>query len=71
MIFYFKYLDGIHTNENAIKFAYSTNPKGLMLVTDCIAAVDKPDGEYLLGEQQVVVKDRRAFQKGTNVVAGR
>lgn len=42
-----------------------------MLVTDCIAAVDKPDGEYFLGEQQVVVKDRRAFQKGTNVVAGR
>ncbi|KAF0396654.1 Metallo-dependent hydrolase [Gigaspora margarita] len=42
--------DGIHVHPNSIKMAYDSHPKGAVLVTDAMAAMGLPPGDYALGD---------------------
>ncbi|CAG8518539.1 14251_t:CDS:2, partial [Racocetra persica] len=42
--------DGIHVHPNSIKMAYDSHPDGAVLVTDAMAAMGLPPGDYTLGD---------------------
>ncbi|MBQ6823319.1 MAG: N-acetylglucosamine-6-phosphate deacetylase [Clostridia bacterium] len=52
--------DTIHVNEHLFPTLAKLKEERLCLITDCIEAGGLPDGQYALGGQPVVVKDRRA-----------
>lgn len=64
--------DGIHTHETALRLAYRLNPDGLVLVTDALAPMGLPCGDYKLGKQPITVQGepKRATVKGTNTLCG-
>lgn len=48
--------DGIHVHPRMVKLAYRTlGSKRLTLVTDAMSAMGMPPGEYVIGDQDVVV----------------
>ncbi|RIA96959.1 Carbohydrate Esterase Family 9 protein [Glomus cerebriforme] len=47
--FYGIICDGIHVHPNSVKIAYDSHPKGAILITDAMAAMGLPPGEYTLG----------------------
>lgn len=63
--------DGMHTDDSALRLAYSFNPNGLILVTDCISAMGLADGNYRLGNVGIEVKSMCATVKHTKTLAGR
>jgi N-acetylglucosamine-6-phosphate deacetylase len=63
--------DNLHTHPAATRIAFKSNPRGIVLVTDSIAATGLEDGHYQFGSQDVHVKDKRATLADTNVLAGR
>ncbi|CAK8677004.1 N-acetylglucosamine-6-phosphate deacetylase-like isoform X1 [Clavelina lepadiformis] len=69
-IYYGLIADGIHTDPAAIRIAYKANPKGLILITDAIAAMGLKPGTYQLGQQCVTIKNSGAYLAGSNVLAG-
>lgn len=62
--------DGIHTHDSALRIAYHTHSKGLVLVTDAIAALGMNDGVHKLGTQTIHVKGLEAKLDGTDTTAG-
>lgn len=53
--------DGLHVHPTIIKMIWRTvGPKRLTLVTDAMAAMGMPDGEYQLGDWSVTVTDGEA-----------
>lgn len=53
--------DGKHVHPVAIKLLLKAKGvEGVLLVTDAMAAAGMPDGQYKIGELDVVVKDRTA-----------
>lgn len=64
--------DGIHTHEAALRIAYRLAPQGLVLVTDALAPMGLPDGEYRLGETRITVSGtpRCAKVTGTDTLCG-
>lgn len=62
--------DGIHTHDSALRIAYRTHSKGLVLVTDAIAALGMPEGVHKLGTQTIHVKGLEAKLDGTDTTAG-
>ena len=59
-------LDGIHLAPEATMLAANAAGDRFVLITDAIAAAGKPDGEYLLGDRTVVLKDGACrLQDGT------
>ncbi|XP_013185703.2 N-acetylglucosamine-6-phosphate deacetylase [Amyelois transitella] len=69
-VYYGLISDGTHTHPAALRIACRANPEGLVLVSDAVAALDLPDGNYRIGPQAVTVKDGRAFITGTDVLCG-
>jgi len=50
--------DGIHVHPAAMSLLTRVKgPERVVLVTDAIRAAGMPDGEYMLGEQSIIVKD--------------
>jgi len=50
--------DGIHVHPAAMNLLTRVKgPERVVLVTDAIRAAGMPDGEYMLGEQSIIVKD--------------
>ncbi|CAG8528013.1 15661_t:CDS:2 [Acaulospora colombiana] len=47
--FYGIICDGIHAHPNSIKIAYDCHPRGAILITDAIAAMGLPPGNYTFG----------------------
>lgn len=62
--------DGVHLDSRVVKIAWMAQSKGLILVSDAMAAAGMPDGEYVLGERQVKVADGVARIKGEDTLAG-
>lgn len=53
--------DGHHVHQGAIKLVVKTKtPHKTMLITDCMRAGGMPDGDYTLGDFDVVVKEGTA-----------
>jgi len=63
--------DGEHVNPVAIKvLLLAKGADGVVLITDAMSAAGMPDGEYLLGELPVVVKNNVARLKDGGSLAG-
>ncbi|KAF3921251.1 hypothetical protein ABW21_db0205804 [Orbilia brochopaga] len=63
--------DGVHVHPANIKWAYKSNPSGLCLVTDAMALLGLPDGEYAWGNGESIVKTGGVLTlKGTTKIAG-
>lgn len=63
--------DGHHVQEPVVKALVETKgAEHIVLITDCMQAGMMPDGDYMLGELPVYVKDGMARLKGTNNLAG-
>ncbi|WFA17144.1 N-acetylglucosamine-6-phosphate deacetylase [Paenibacillus mucilaginosus] len=63
--------DGIHVHEACVRLLTVTKRQGnLVLVTDAISAAGLGDGDYMLGGQDVVVKDGVARLKEGGNLAG-
>jgi len=53
--------DGVHVHPAVIKILYRIlGPRRMLLISDSMAATGYPDGEYLLGNLKVIVKDHIA-----------
>jgi len=62
--------DGVHTHPAALRIAYRTHPKGLVLVTDAISAMGLEDGIHHIGKFDVEVRNSQAYVAGTNTLCG-
>ncbi|CAG8473306.1 21216_t:CDS:2 [Dentiscutata erythropus] len=63
--------DSIHVHPNSIKMAYDSHPAGAVLVTDAMAAMGLPLGDYTLGDIPVrKVNDERVEVIGDGRLAG-
>lgn len=62
--------DGVHTHPAALRIAYRTHPKGLVIVTDAISAMGLEEGVHHVGKLDIEVRDSKAFVAGTNTLCG-
>lgn len=62
--------DGVHLRPELVAFIASIAPGRVVFVTDAMAAAAAPDGDYLLGELPVQVRDGIALVAGTDTIAG-
>jgi N-acetylglucosamine-6-phosphate deacetylase len=63
--------DGVHVHPSMIRLWLKIKGKErAILVTDGMAATGEPDGEYLLGDLPVDVKDGVCLLRGTQTLAG-
>lgn len=63
--------DGIHVNSETIALVFKlVGCENIALITDSIAASGLPDGNYTLGERNIVVKAGSAHLEGSNQLAG-
>ena len=65
--------DGIHVHPSMIRVAYSAHPDGCILVTDAMAVLGLPDGDYTWTNGEVIEKrGGKVTLKGTEgTIAGR
>lgn len=68
--FYGMICDGRHTHPTSLRIAYKSHPKGLVLVTDAIAALGLPPGVHKLGTMDVNITEKDARILGTETLAG-
>lgn len=69
-VFYGMISDGIHTHPAALRIAHRAHPKGLVLVTDAIAAMGLPPGRHTLGQQVIEIDGLHAYVAGTKTLSG-
>lgn len=62
--------DGIHVSDANIRMLFELAPDKICLVTDAMGAAGASDGEYMLGDLAVTVKNGKATLTGTNTIAG-
>jgi len=62
--------DGVHVHPKLIAHVMATKPDKSVLITDAMAAAGFDDGDYLLGELPVEVRDGVAHIAGTSTIAG-
>ncbi|XP_049600515.1 N-acetylglucosamine-6-phosphate deacetylase [Syngnathus scovelli] len=69
-VYYGMIADGIHTHPAALRIAHRAHPKGLVLVTDAIAAMGLPPGRHTLGQQDVEICGLHVYVAGTQTLSG-
>ncbi len=52
--------DGIHVHPSAVRMAFRLFPERICLISDSLRCCGMPDGEYMLGGQQVFLRDGAA-----------
>jgi N-acetylglucosamine-6-phosphate deacetylase len=58
--------DGVHVTPSAVRLYYKAKPHGkAILVTDSMSATGMPDGNYMLGNLEVQVKDGVCSYQGS------
>ncbi|MHA6522905.1 N-acetylglucosamine-6-phosphate deacetylase [Tessaracoccus sp. G1721] len=62
--------DGIHVNADLAAYVMRMLPDRVVLITDAMAAAGAPDGDYMLGELPVEVRERVARLAGLDTIAG-
>jgi len=62
--------DGIHAHPKSVRIAYASHPEGMIAVTDAMGALGLGEGEFKLGEMDVVISNNRATIRGTQTLAG-
>lgn len=62
--------DGVHVRPEFAAFVWLAHPERMVMVTDAMAAAAGPDGDYVLGELEVTVRNRLATVEGTTTIAG-
>lgn len=62
--------DGVHAHPAAIRIAYKTSFKQLVLVTDAIVAMGFKDGRYKFGQQTIEVRGEKAYVADTQTLTG-
>lgn len=62
--------DGHHLHPAAARIVINSKPNHAMLITDCMMAGGKADGDYKLGNLDVVLKDGAVRLKKGNSLAG-
>ncbi|KAF3923134.1 hypothetical protein ABW20_dc0107643 [Dactylellina cionopaga] len=63
--------DGVHVHPANIRWAWQSNPSGMCLVTDAMSLLGLPDGDYLWGNGESIVKTGGVLTlKGTTKIAG-
>jgi N-acetylglucosamine-6-phosphate deacetylase len=62
--------DGFHAHPCAVRIAYNAHPKGVVLVTDAMAALGLPQGTYSLGDMRVEMTEDAVYIAGTQTLAG-
>jgi N-acetylglucosamine-6-phosphate deacetylase len=63
-------MDGVHVRPELVAFVMATEPGRVVLVTDAMGAACADDGDYLLGELPVEVREGVARIAGTDTIAG-
>lgn len=63
-------VDGVHVRPELVAWVMATAPGRVALVTDAMAAAAGADGDYLLGELAVEVRDGVARLAGQDTIAG-
>ena len=63
-------MDGVHVRPELVGFVASTEADRVVLVTDAMAAAASEDGDYVLGDLPVEVRDGVARIAGTDTIAG-
>jgi N-acetylglucosamine-6-phosphate deacetylase len=69
-LFYSLIVDGHHAHPASVQIAYSTHPRGAVLVTDAMCAMGLRDGKYRFGEISVEIREDMAHVEGTSTLAG-
>lgn len=62
--------DGVHLAAPLVRHLFADRGSRLALITDAMAAAGNPDGEYLLGDLAVEVRDGIARLAGLDTIAG-
>lgn len=62
--------DGVHTHPAALRIAYRTHPKGLVIVTDAISALGLDEGVHHIGKMVCEIRDNKAYVAGTDTLCG-
>jgi len=62
--------DTVHVSPESVRVCYNANPDGLMLVSDASSLMGMESGEYYLGKEKIVLKNKRAHILGTETLAG-
>lgn len=63
-------MDGVHVRPELVAFVARTEPDRVVFVTDAMAAAGSADGDYVLGELPVQVRNGVARIAGTDTIAG-
>ncbi len=63
-------MDGVHVRPELVAWVMATAPGRVALVTDAMAAAAHVDGNYVLGELDVEVRDGVARLAGLDTIAG-
>ncbi len=63
-------MDGVHVRPELVAFVAATEADRVVLVTDAMAAAASEDGDYVLGDLPVEVRDGVARIAGTDTIAG-
>lgn len=62
--------DGLHVHPGAVKMAWLSNSKGLVLISDAISALGLERGAHSLGTMEVDLSAGKAVIRGTQTLAG-
>ena len=62
--------DGEHINSDDLTTIFDVAPLRTVLITDAMSAAGMPDGEYLIGELEVIVNNEIARLKSNGSLAG-